>query len=107
MTSTASSGDHSRASQVSAACAHSLIYVLVAGVVTRVASYCHVLVGFDQIVTVVWVVCAVTATVHRRAGDLCIRCMREVPADAPVRAGRQKWLLRFSHFTDTWPAAMI
>lgn len=34
---------------------------------------------------------------HQALARLCVRCMAEVPADAPVRAVRQRGLLRLAH----------
>lgn len=41
--------------------------------------------------------CWFVAGLHVHLARLCVRCMREVPADAPVRAERFRWALRFHH----------
>lgn len=101
MTSSAPFSDQSPAFRVLSALAHALIYVLVITAATRVASYFHLLVGVNQIATYALVICWMAAIYHRVLGTLCVQCMNEVPADAPVRADRYKWLLRFAHFTTT------
>jgi hypothetical protein len=40
---------------------------------------------------------------HNDFTRLCVRCMQEVPADAPVRAQRQSWLLWLQHFLNRLP----
>lgn len=39
----------------------------------------------------------VSALFHERGENLCVRCMRDVPADAPARAARRRWLLWAAH----------
>lgn len=101
MTSSAPFSDRSLALRVLSALAHALIYVLVIAAVTRVASWFHLLVGVNQAATFALVICWMAAIVHRVLGTLCVQCMKDVPADAPVRAERYKRLLRFAHFSTT------
>jgi hypothetical protein len=52
-------------------------------------------------IAVIQFVVIVIAALHQDIGRICVRCMQEVPADAPVRAQRRRWLLRFWHFSMT------
>jgi hypothetical protein len=88
------------------AVAHRLPYLLIAAVVARVAVWFGLLVNVGYAVMVVFVVGSMITLLHHASGRMCIRCMRDVPADAPVRAQRQKMILRFSHFTMT-PLAIL
>lgn len=107
MNSAAIPGGGSRRSQWFEAVAHWLPYLLVAGVLARVALWFDVLVTASYFVLVVFLVGSITTLLHHGRAQMCIRCMSDVPADAPVRAQRQKMILRFSHFTMTLPAILI
>ncbi|QRY49068.1 hypothetical protein [Mycolicibacterium septicum] len=107
MTSAAAPGEPSRRSQWLEAAAHWLPFLLGAAVVARVAIWFGVLVNVGYIVLVVFLVGSVVTMLHHHSGQLCIRCMNDVPADAPTRAQRQKAILRFSHFTMTVPAILV
>lgn len=54
-----------------------------------------------SILTFVIVIAVAIGSLHIELTRLCIQCMEEVPADAGVRAQRQRWLLRISHCTDS------
>lgn len=83
------------------ALAHSLVYVLVVGLVLHVVSWFRILNDLDLIVTALLIMCLPVAVWHHHTGGLCIRCMAELPAHAPVRAERMRWMLRFAHFACT------
>lgn len=101
------SGGPSRASRLSTAIAHSLIYVLAVGVALHVLSWFRVLNDLDFIVSALLIVCWPVAVWHHHLAGLCVRCMAEMPADAPVRAERRRWLLRFSHFSATLKGLVV
>jgi hypothetical protein len=44
---------------------------------------------------------------HNSLTRICVRCMTEVPADAPVRAQKRKRILRTAHFLGTGPALAL
>lgn len=46
---------------------------------------------------------------HLSIARICLRCMEEVPADAPVRAQQQRWLLWYEHLwrNPKWALAFI
>jgi hypothetical protein len=84
-------------SQVMTALTHALPAVLAVAVVLRVASWFGWLTWLDLGAAVALLVCTFAALFHCRGYHLCVRCMDEVPADAPVRAERQKAALWFCH----------
>jgi hypothetical protein len=49
--------------------------------------------------TVVFSVVFMAALLHQALARICLRCMEEVPADAPVRAQRRRSVLWFEHRT--------
>ena len=85
--------------RVQRAFAHALPYVLVAGIAVRVATWFGWFVGVNQIVTVILLLCWLLSGQHRFQEHLCVRCMDEVPADAPTRAERRRPLLWLSHLS--------
>jgi cytochrome b561 len=48
-------------------------------------------------VVIAGTVIIIIGLLHLGVARICIRCMESVPPDAPVRAQRQKWLLRYAH----------
>lgn len=44
---------------------------------------------------------------HDSLARLCVHCMAEVPADAPLRAQRQDWLLLARHRPGRWLLAFL
>lgn len=85
---TAGHGGGSRSRRVQSAIAHALPYVLMAGVVVRVASWFGWLILANQITTVVFLVSWLLSGQHRLQDHLCAKYMDEAPADAPARAER-------------------
>lgn len=49
----------------------------------------------------------IVALLHQGFARICLRCMQEVPADAPVRAQRRRWLLRYFHLSTSWKWAVV
>lgn len=76
---------------------HALPWVLAVGLVLRIASWFGWLTWLDLVAGAVMLACSSATLRHRRSSNLCLRCMTEVPADAPVQAQRRKPLLWFSH----------
>lgn len=76
---------------------HALPWVLAVGLVMRVASWFGWLTWLDLGVGVVLLTCSAATLLHRGSANLCVRCMEEVPADAPDRAHRRRSLLWFAH----------
>ncbi len=76
---------------------HALPWVLAVGLVLRIASWFDWLTSLDLAAAVVMLTCSVATHFHQRSSHLCMRCMDEVPADAPVLAQRRKPQLWFSH----------
>lgn len=54
----------------------------------------HWLISASDLIALVPILFAMFHTTYTR---LCVRCMEEVPADASVRAQRQRWLLWVTH----------
>lgn len=80
---------------------HLLIYVLAFSLAIRIATWFGLLVWVNYAVAVVLLAFWVASAHHRSREHLCLRCMEEVPADAPMQAERRRPLLRFSHFANT------
>lgn len=58
--------------------------------------------------SVAWIVVIVTSTRHIQLARICLRCMEDVPADAPVRAQRRRPQLWFEHESRrVWVASLI
>ncbi len=76
---------------------HALPWILAAGLVTRVASWFGWLASLDLAIAAAILGCQFATMYHLRSAHLCMRCMDEVPADAPVQAERRKRVLWFSH----------
>ncbi len=102
MAQSAPSDGSSGESRVLTVLAHSLIYVLGITVLVCVASWFNLSSGVDGIMRWVLILFFGVAIWHRLTARLCLRCMDEVPADAPVRAEHQRRLLRLAHFNGTW-----
>lgn len=83
--------------------AHAQKFALPAAVVTVLPSLLYTSIGvlgpLSTAVAVIWGVTLLAALVHDQSAALCIRCIKEVPADAPVRAQRRMLVLWFHHFT--------
>lgn len=77
---------------------HALPWVLVVAIPLRVVSWFGLLSWLDLAAAVVLLVCMAATIQHQRAAQLCLRCIEEVPIDAPVRAERRRALLWFTHF---------
>lgn len=101
MTQETPSGGPSGSSKLSLV-AHSLVYVLCAAALARVASWFGWLEGVNEVLTWMLVVTVGASIWHRLRSGLCLRCLAEVPDDAPVRAERQRRLLRLAHFNGGW-----
>lgn len=76
---------------------HALPGILAVGLATRVASWFGWLTSLDLAIAVAILGCQFATMAHLRSSHLCMRCMDEVPADAPVQAERRKRVLWFSH----------
>lgn len=97
MTQATPSGDPSGSPKLSVV-AHSLVYVLGIALLLRVASWFGLLDGANTVTSWVLMTIYLASIWHRIRSGLCLRCMAEVPDDAPVRAERQRGLLRLAHF---------
>lgn len=106
MTQETPSGGPSGSSKLSLV-AHSLVYVLGAATLARVASWFGWLEGVNEVLTWMLVVTVGASIWHRLRSGLCLRCLAEVPADAPVRAERQRGLLKIAHFNSSWKSVAI
>lgn len=76
---------------------HALPWVLGVAVVLRIAAWFGVSTWLDVGAGAALLACTITTIVHRRSSHLCVRCMDEFPADAPVRAEQRKTVLWFCH----------
>lgn len=94
-------GDESWASRMQSALAHALIYLLAVAAFARILSWFGLLGWVDLLTATALVMCWAVSGFHRRRNQLCIRCMDDVPADAPARAERQRFPLWFVHFNST------
>lgn len=102
MTHTDAGGDDSRGTRLSETLAHISIYVLPCWLAVCVASWFGLLGAASRFIAgTVMVVCALSVLVHRRSGRLCVRCIEEVPTDAPLRSQRKKKILWLAHFITT------
>lgn len=106
MTQSAPSGDPSGSSKLSVV-AHSLMYVLAIAFSVRVASWFGLLEGVNEVLTWVLIGTFGASIWHRLRSGLCLRCMAEVPDDAPVRAERQRGLLKIAHFNGRWKSVAV
>lgn len=89
-------------SRVSTRVAHAILPVAAVAVATdvgRVVSPAIVPVWASWVsgwtLVVVWII----TTCHVGLARICVRCMQEVPADAPARAQRQRPVLRLEHLS--------
>jgi hypothetical protein len=88
-------------SRAVAALAHSMIYILALDVAVGLTAAFHVLTGLVPMTTTLIVLCASAMMYHSHSSTPCVRCITEVPADAPVRAQRRKRVLWLFHFLGT------
>lgn len=88
-------------SRVADVFAHAVTYIVAIAVAAQVISAFYTLPGLVPITTNLVVICALAMMFHRRSNRLCVRCMTEVPADAPARAQRRKRVLWLTHFLAT------
>ena len=92
-------GGDSRASRFSRMLAHSSLYVLPCWLAVCIASWFGFLGPTSRFTAgTVMAACALAALGHRLRGPLCVRCIEEVPTDAPLRAQRKKRWLWLAHF---------
>ena len=98
---TAHFGDESRMSRTQSAMAHALMYVLAVAIPIRIASWFGLLTSVNIFASIALLVCWGMALFHRHKDHLCVRCMNEVPLDAPELAQRSRRSLRFFHFATT------
>lgn len=101
MVQSAPSGDSSGSPKWSLV-AHSLIYALGVAFLVRVASWFGLLEDVSGVAMWALIPFIGISTWHQMRGGLCLRCMAEVPDDAPVRAERHRVLLRMAHFNSVW-----
>ncbi|MFH5230566.1 hypothetical protein [Antrihabitans spumae] len=104
---TAFSGDDSASLRALTKFAHALVFVLAVAVVVRAATWFDRLVWLNTLVTLVLLTFWFIASSHRRRNQMCLQCIEEVPADAPLRAERQKPLLRLVHFANSIPGFAV
>lgn len=88
----------SPASRASTFVAHSVLPVAIAAFVTELIADLQALPMLASDIAG-WTLVAVyvVAIFHQELARICVRCMSEVPADAPVRAQRRRLLLWMSH----------
>ena len=91
--------------------AHALLPIAVLVLIGRLAEVFGWIPGWLSIgLSIVMTATFLTATSHHLAARLCIRCMAEVPANAPVRAQRRgvRLLLRLEHvMTAGWRSVAL
>lgn len=80
---------------------HALPWMLALGLALRIASWFGWLTSVDLAAAVVILACSFATLLHQRSSHLCMRCMAEIPTDAPVQAQRRKTFLWFSHLMTT------
>lgn len=78
-------------------CAHSLIYIVAIDIAAGFAVAWHAPSAVLRIANMVVMLCSWAMMFHRRSRGLCVRCMTEVPLDAPAEAQRRKSLLWLVH----------
>ncbi|GAB0105262.1 hypothetical protein JMUB6875_42400 [Nocardia sp. JMUB6875] len=74
-----------------------LAVTTLAGAVATWVENSWVSVTLAGLVTAAFTVGTVVSVLHMELTRICAACMRAVPADAPVRAQRRRWLLRVAH----------
>ncbi|EUA70463.1 hypothetical protein I540_3308 [Mycobacteroides abscessus subsp. bolletii 1513] len=99
-------GDPSGSSKLSAM-AHALVYVLGIAILLRVALWFGYLEGANEIMTWVLMIVFGASVWHQLRPGLCLRCMKEVPLDGPVRAETQRSLLKLAHFNGSWKSVTV
>jgi hypothetical protein len=82
--------------------AHLLPHALAAYIVLLLVDYAGLLPRWAWTLSLLVAAVAVTTGAHMALGRLCLRCMQDVPADAPVRVQRLLRLLRFEHWIAGW-----
>lgn len=102
----APSGDPSGSSKLSAM-AHALVYVLGIAILLRVALWFGYLEGANEIMAWVLMIVFGASVWHQLRPGLCLRCMKEVPLDGPVRAETQRSLLKLAHFNGSWKSVIV
>ncbi len=102
----APSGDPSGPSKLSVM-AHALVYVLGVAILMRVALWFGYLEGANEIMTWVLMIVFGASVWHQLRPGLCLRCMKEVPLDGPVRAETQRSLLKLAHFNGSWKSVIV
>lgn len=92
-----------RAHATAAAASHAQFYAMFVAAVFQVPIWLGLHSGLLNVlattVAAAWGVTLVADFLHQQSTALCLRCINDVPVDAPVRAERRKWALRFHHFT--------
>jgi len=79
--------------------AHTALPVIVGTLAIRAVNWFgEIPYWLDTTTTLVLIWVVVLATIHQAIARICVRCMERVPADAPVRAQRQRWALWLVHF---------
>lgn len=77
--------------------AHQLRATLIVIAVLQIPSYFGAGHWLLDTLTTVAMLSTLVATLHEHSTRMCVRCMAEVPADAPIRAQRNLLLLRMFH----------
>lgn len=91
--------DKDRSTQTLARLAHTALPVVVVTLGIRAAEwFIAVPLWLDIIASVILTLAFLAASFHQNLARICVRCMERVPADAPVRAQRQRWALWVEHF---------
>ena len=100
-----------RVRAAAATLAHKERYAFVAAGAVEIATLPGPLPGFldalGGLVVGVWISTLLAWFVHDHDTSLCIPCIETVPADAPIRAERRKFVLWFQHFLTRRVALVI
>ncbi|MFC9432725.1 hypothetical protein [Nocardia sp. NPDC057030] len=83
------------------ASAHFMLWAIAVVALCGIPAYFGIFYGPLQLISNLALVFVVIGAMHNMYTRLCVRCMREVPADASSRAERQWWILLFNHGTST------
>lgn len=87
--------------------AHPLMYIVALGVAAEVVVVFYPVPGLATGVMGLTVAGIMANMFHRRSMALCVRCMTELPVDAPVRAQRWKRILCLEHAIATMTGGFV
>ncbi|WP_145929582.1 hypothetical protein [Mycobacterium intracellulare] len=86
---------------------HSLMYIVALGIAADVVVVFSPVPGLVTGAMGLTVAGIMANMFHRRSAALCVRCITEVPVDAPVRAQRRKRILWLEHAIATMTGRLV